>query len=349
MECTICFSSYQPTNQHTPHILPCGHSFCYQCIVSLIALNSSFNGSTTCPICKKSHRINNVGAVPKNFTLLELLETTKNPSQPQVSTGMHCGFCQDRHEGTHQCLDCGDLLCEKLAITHLKFKNCQNHRVMALPSSSSGNRRAHAAPGLCSEHPRNYCEFYDATCKKAICKHCISRNHSDHQIFVLQEAIKNQKVECQQIQNKLATQLAEVTSEETKTWSKISLFNSQCDEKRQLIDQTFNDLIQRLERRRGDLHHQLNEISRRQSQPMHQYHETLSLTKDQTESLSRRCNNLGCVTDPVQYISTFKEIKDASATTFASWQAHSAPHMNLGKRSPSQYLSSDSRVSIGGF
>jgi phage FluMu protein Com len=285
----------------------------------------SSSGNMTCPNCKRPHQINNMNSVPKNFTLLEILEaTTAKKQSPDISFGICCGFCEDQHEGTHRCLDCNEVMCESLGIAHLKFKNFKSHRVVPILSTSPSpqSQRAHAIPNVCTEHPPRVCEYYDATCMKTICSMCVSS---------LQESIRDRKIECQQIRSEVTTQLVSLAATETKVQSEISRFNSSCDEKKQLIDQKFNELNRCLEIRRAELHREFDDLVRTQTRPINEHHQALLSMKDKIESLSRRCDRLGTL-NGVDYISTFSKIKDDFKSSTVSYeQLTCAPATTLGK------------------
>ena len=68
-ECSICMEVYTD-----PRVLPCGHTFCRQCIEAF--------GELACPVCREGFRLPNVGVVglPKNFALLDIVDA--------ISTGL---------------------------------------------------------------------------------------------------------------------------------------------------------------------------------------------------------------------------------------------------------------------
>jgi len=66
-ECPICKEVYTD-----PRVLPCGHTFCRQCIGAFREQQQQL----ACPLCRKGFRLpaNGVGDLPKNFALVDILE-----------------------------------------------------------------------------------------------------------------------------------------------------------------------------------------------------------------------------------------------------------------------------------
>jgi hypothetical protein len=68
LECPICMNSYDD-----PHVLPCQHTFCKGCIVTLKGNNE--DNRIMCPICRETHVLaNGVDGLPANYTMKRLIE-----------------------------------------------------------------------------------------------------------------------------------------------------------------------------------------------------------------------------------------------------------------------------------
>lgn len=76
LTCSICLERF-----NEPKILPCHHSFCYECISPLVN-----NHQVNCPICRRIHDVSN-GFVA-DFRSIQLLDNNWNQSrvQPSVTT-----------------------------------------------------------------------------------------------------------------------------------------------------------------------------------------------------------------------------------------------------------------------
>ena len=72
IECPVCLEEI-----NNSRILPCGHSFCTNCINKLFK-----NTVVTCPLCLYKVKIDNILRLPRNYTLddvINMIKKNKNP------------------------------------------------------------------------------------------------------------------------------------------------------------------------------------------------------------------------------------------------------------------------------
>ena len=90
MECNVCLNEWDE-QKCIPRMLPCGHSFCGDCLLLLFKPSSK---ELTCPKCLLPHKADNVDKLdklfPKNWALIALADSHK-PTAPllQMKKGMH--------------------------------------------------------------------------------------------------------------------------------------------------------------------------------------------------------------------------------------------------------------------
>ncbi|XP_069192089.1 uncharacterized protein [Procambarus clarkii] len=71
-ECSVCFNDYDD-NRLRPRNLPCGHTFCSQCIDNAIK-----NGQLTCPSCRAEHAATAATQFPISYAVEALVRKLKN-------------------------------------------------------------------------------------------------------------------------------------------------------------------------------------------------------------------------------------------------------------------------------
>ncbi|XP_069192210.1 E3 ubiquitin-protein ligase TRIM13-like [Procambarus clarkii] len=71
-ECSVCFNDYDD-NQLRPRTLPCGHTFCSQCIDNAIK-----NGQLTCPSCRDEHAATASTQFPISYAVEAFVRKLKN-------------------------------------------------------------------------------------------------------------------------------------------------------------------------------------------------------------------------------------------------------------------------------
>ncbi len=67
--CKICMFPYD-SHDHSPKIIPCGHSFCWECIKSILS-----SQKIQCPMCKKM--IDKKVEIPINFEILDIINSRR--------------------------------------------------------------------------------------------------------------------------------------------------------------------------------------------------------------------------------------------------------------------------------
>eukprot|EP00026_Physarum_polycephalum_P007991 Phypoly_transcript_08064.p1 GENE.Phypoly_transcript_08064~~Phypoly_transcript_08064.p1 ORF type:complete len:296 (+),score=32.24 Phypoly_transcript_08064:35-889(+) len=90
--CPVCIDGFDD-----PRILQCGHSICHQCATK-IPLQK---GLVICPLCKQSNPCSSVHNIPKNYSLLDIIEKlqaenkTKCSNHPTQILDMICSKCDE--------------------------------------------------------------------------------------------------------------------------------------------------------------------------------------------------------------------------------------------------------------
>jgi hypothetical protein len=114
LECPICMNLYE-----TPTVLPCQHTFCKSCIVSLKNSDTAGNIMATivCPICRESHVLpNGIDALTSNYTMKRLIElesmVVPEKKEKKREKTAKCFVCQ-KHSTLKICNDCSYMLCKE--------------------------------------------------------------------------------------------------------------------------------------------------------------------------------------------------------------------------------------------
>jgi hypothetical protein len=174
IDCSICFDGVDLSKVlKIPRILPCGHSFCSECLAHLVQVDRSLKY----PKCNL--KIQNVilETIPRNYYLMEKLVSTEKPNENETPM---CQTCESGdHVATHQCVDCEELTCSAMVKAHTVAKAMRHHRVLPLDEPRDFFRKKNSITGAsplmkasCPQHVRKQLEVYDSTCRKAICSIC---------------------------------------------------------------------------------------------------------------------------------------------------------------------------------
>lgn len=133
LTCQICEKLF-----FDPRILPCLHSFCCQCVESLVCNRPLKDKSLKCPTCQLETGLDSKASartLPTNSLLASLLDLLLI----QEGKDIECDIC-DESEGSSahaRCKDCSLYLCELHEEAHKKAKDTKPHVLFALGESTS--------------------------------------------------------------------------------------------------------------------------------------------------------------------------------------------------------------------
>ncbi|KAG2456050.1 TRI65 protein, partial [Polypterus senegalus] len=174
LTCAICLNIYKD-----PVVIPCQHSFCYECIKEYW-IQKSYDCSCDCPQCRM--KFETQPSLEKNFTLCNIVNQIQ-PSSPGPETPdiVLCDFCVDgTTAATRSCLKCETSFCSLHLQAHLTRQNLKEH-TLSRPVASFSERK-------CSVHSKVF-EFYckeDGCCVCASCS--VHGTHRNHTLLSLEEA-----------------------------------------------------------------------------------------------------------------------------------------------------------------
>jgi len=87
MECNVCLNEWNE-ERCVPRMLPCGHSYCGDCLTLLYKQSKT---EISCPKCMKAHKLASLSlletAFPKNWALIALADSHK-PTAPLIQMRM---------------------------------------------------------------------------------------------------------------------------------------------------------------------------------------------------------------------------------------------------------------------
>jgi len=183
-ECPICMSAFSD-----PRMLPCIHSFCFECLKRTAEAAEKKPGDRMpCPLCRKDFFIpaDGVNGLQKNFFMENLLEF-KTTLQIE-SAIIICDMCNVRNEGktgdipkaTMRCLECQDNYCDSCVKVHQFQKLSKIHQLVQIGSEAVSEMKRRFSTKHCSKHTHKPLDYYCADCKKIVCVSCFVESHKLH-------------------------------------------------------------------------------------------------------------------------------------------------------------------------
>ncbi|XP_068099849.1 E3 ubiquitin-protein ligase TRIM39-like [Hyperolius riggenbachi] len=278
--CSICLSLYTE-----PVTLTCGHSFCRNCIETVLGTQKASGKVYSCPECRKEYpkrivlrKYRKLSNIVNNFTAIQ-----------KEKAEVRCTFCVDAPvPAVKTCQHCETSMCDK----HLTAHNKTVDHVLVEPTSSFISKK-------CSIH-KKLLEYYctkDSTCLCASC--CLVGTHKGHQVELVEEASKKKKKKLKRVLKKMAPKrginekrIQSLQNHKRKVQEKAA------DEKKR-VTALFEDIRRQLEVQEMKV---LNEITRQEEQISQSVSDCIQHLETQGGELSRkmaRIEKMCNMTDPI--------------------------------------------------
>ncbi|XP_039620829.1 E3 ubiquitin/ISG15 ligase TRIM25-like [Polypterus senegalus] len=193
--CSVCLEVLKE-----PVTIPCGHSFCLECINSYWD-RSGLMETYRCPQCRME--FHSRPQLHKNTTLMNLIEKLKETAAirgpPQGTAGRNdvlCDFCPVRkRRASKTCLTCTASYCKIHLQPHLDSAAFMRHKLL----EPTGNLKEK----LCSKHQK-VLDMFCRTDKSRICLLCAVTEHNSHNVRMLDKETTERK--CQSKRRKAAVE-----------------------------------------------------------------------------------------------------------------------------------------------
>lgn len=193
LNCIVCKKLLQ-----RPKVLPCLHSLCSRCLLSVLDSNKS-KDKFHCPKCEETTIIP-IGGV-EGFQDNVYLNGILGVHNSHNSKGKVCDICslrKKKNTATSKCLNCGDLLCQDCSTSHSATRQTINHKVVDLESVVKGThdkaiRQLNRIP--CVSHPEETLVIFCYDCNFLVCHECQLSYHFSHHTIVVDDADIDQRQE----------------------------------------------------------------------------------------------------------------------------------------------------------
>ncbi|XP_068102626.1 E3 ubiquitin-protein ligase TRIM39-like [Hyperolius riggenbachi] len=280
LSCSICLSLYTE-----PVTLTCGHSFCRDCIVTVLETQKASGKVYSCPECRREYPKRPL--LRKNRKLSNIVDnfTAMQQEKPEVQ----CTFCVDAPvPAVKTCQHCETSMCDK----HLTAHNKTVDHMLVEPTSSFIRKK-------CSIH-KKLLEYYCSEDSTFLCVSCcLVGTHKGHQVELLEEASQKKKKELKGVLKKMAPKRG-INEERIQSLQdhKRKAQEKAADEKKR-VTALFEDIRRQLEVHEMKV---LNEITRQEEQISQSVSDLIQDLETQGGDLSRkmaRIEKMCNMTDPI--------------------------------------------------
>ena len=323
--CQVCSKPFSD-----PRMLPCLHSFCFQCIYNLpistehdydtkgSSLNvmcwpdsppDSWNKSIQCPTCL-THALVPVGGAnlfPSDLHLGFEVEVARYVSKFGSDCAVSCTFCVNGcgNRADRFCCNCLTFLCRTAQDCHRHVAHLSHHSVIELDKNSAKLLAdiSDSTEHCCSQpkHESKELDLYCNTCCSLICSKCVVELHKEHNITplsIIAESHRDEMKEALECVQKIIPALDVAIDDNQKMIHQVETSKQEAE---QAIEDTFGNLVEILKERKKALLSQLDTISLSKVT-------SLTLQKEHFEKIQQNIDHGTKVTSHILQTHTDQEI-----------------------------------------
>ncbi|XP_078138320.1 E3 ubiquitin-protein ligase TRIM21-like [Centroberyx gerrardi] len=235
--CSICLDVFTD-----PVSIPCGHSFCKNCITQ----HWDVSVQCQCPMCKEVFdrrpllRVNIfISEMAAQFRKSAQMKASSCPDQRCAKPGeVPCDVCTGtKLKALKSCLVCLASYCETHLEPHQSMTGLKRHKLIDPVENLEGR--------MCKKHDRPL-ELFCKTDQMCVCQFCTELDHKLHQIIPLMEGYEGKKAELGKMIQERRLKIQEI---------KHSVELSEEDADREIADsvRVFTALMQSVERGQAEL------------------------------------------------------------------------------------------------
>ncbi|CAI5642908.1 unnamed protein product [Oreochromis niloticus] len=292
LSCSICLDLLKD-----PVTIPCGHSYCMDCIKNCWDENETHS----CPQCGQTFTQRPV--LVKNTMSADLVEHLKKAGLPAASPDhafagpedVACDFCSGRkRKASKSCLVCMASYCEQHLQPHYNVAPIKKHKLIEATSKLQEN--------ICPHHDE-VMKIFCRTDQQCICYLCLMDKHKDHiTVSAAAERAEKQKEigrNRQNIQQRIQNREKDVNVLQRE----VEAINLSADKALKESDEMFKDLISLIEKKSSEMRQKIRskqtteqtrvkELQEKLEQEIRELRmkdtelETLSLTEDHIHFLN---------------------------------------------------------------
>ncbi|XP_075339272.1 uncharacterized protein LOC142398917 [Odontesthes bonariensis] len=295
--CSICLDLLKD-----PVTIPCGHSYCRNCIKGFWD-GEDQKGIHSCPQCRKTFTSRPV--LEKNTMLADLLEELKKTGL-QAAPADHCyagpedvacDFCSGRKlKAIKSCLFCLASYCEKHLQPHYDVAPFRKHKLVEPSKNLQEN--------ICSVHDE-VMKIFCRTDQKSICYLCLMDEHKGHNtVSAAAERSKRQR-ELEGRRQKIQQRIQNAEKDVKQDQEKVENINTSADKTVEVCEKIFTELICLIQKRSSDVKERIRskqqtEVSRAEKRQEKLEQEITELKKEDDE-----LKQLSNMEDDIQFLQNY--------------------------------------------
>ncbi|XP_007544302.2 tripartite motif-containing protein 16-like [Poecilia formosa] len=248
VSCSICLDLLKD-----PVTIPCGHSYCMNCIKD--HWDGDQRRKSSCPQCREKFKRRPV--LKKNIMLAALVEDLKKTGL-QAAAADHCyagpedvacDVCTGRkRKAVKSCLFCLISYCENHLQPHHDAPPLKKHKLV----NPSNNLQDNICP-----HHEEVMKIFCRTDQQFICYLCLMDEHKDHETVPAESEVTEKQKELQESRQQIHQRILDQEKDVKLLQQEVEAINVSADKAVEDSEEIFTELIHLLRKRRSDVKQQI--------------------------------------------------------------------------------------------
>ncbi|XP_032420367.1 tripartite motif-containing protein 16-like [Xiphophorus hellerii] len=307
--CSICLDLLKD-----PVTIPCGHSYCMNCINSFWDEGDEKNYS--CPQCRETF---SPRPVPKKNTMLEPLVEQLKKTGLQAAPADHCyagpedvacDFCTGRKlKAIKSCLFCLASYCEKHLQPHYDVAPLKKHKLVEPSKNLQEN--------ICSKHDE-VMKMFCRTDQKFICYLCSVDEHKGHiTVSAAAERTERQR-ELEERRGNIQQRIQDREKDVKLLQQEVEAINHSADKTVEDSEKIFTELIRLLQKRSSDVKQQIRSQQETEVSRVKDVQEKLEQEITELKRKDAELEQLSHTEDHNQFLLNYPSLPALSESTHSS-------------------------------
>ncbi|KAM9392730.1 tripartite motif-containing protein 16-like [Pholidichthys leucotaenia] len=298
--CPICLDLLKD-----PVGLPCGHSYCMDCIKAHWD-GEDMRGIYSCPQCRKTFRPR--PDVMKNTVLAGLVEELKK-IELQAASADHCyagpgdvacDFCSGRKlKAVRPCLDSRASSCEDHFQPHYDVVPFKKHKLVEPSKNLQEN--------ICSRHDE-VMKIFCRTDQQSICYLCTMNEHKGHDIVSAAAERAERMRKLRESRVKIQQRIQDREKDVKVLQQQVEVINGSADKTVEDSEKMFTELIHLIQKRSSDVKQQVRSQQETEVSRVSDLQEKLERELAELKRKDGELERLSHTEDPIQFLHSYPSL-----------------------------------------
>ncbi|XP_030609799.1 tripartite motif-containing protein 16-like [Archocentrus centrarchus] len=305
--CSICLDLLKD-----PVTIPCGHSYCMNCIKRFCNEDWKIH---SCPQCRKTFTRRPV--LEKNTILAVLVEQLKTGLQAAPADHCYagpedvaCDVCTGRKlKATKSCLSCPASYCEKHLQPHYDAAPLKKHKLVAPSKKLQEN--------ICSRHDE-VMKIFCRTDQQSICYRCTMDEHKGHETVpaAAERTEKQKELEVRRLN--IQQRIQDREKDVKLLQQEVEAINGSADKAVEDSEKMFTELIRLIQKRSSDVKQQVRSQQETEVSRVKELQEKLEQEIAELKRKDAELEQLSHTEDHNQFLHNYPSLSALSESTHSS-------------------------------